>query len=392
MRRPGTCAAGLGLLLGVIGVPLSAQDHESAVRNAFESQRFAMRRAAAAQVARAGDDAIPALRAKLVSDPTVIPPLELVDAIARGGGGEATTTLLRDWAADRTFAWRAQALGGLARRADPIDHARFREGLADPSHAFRIEAARGLLAVATDDGDREAVAQLLRDDDPRCRVRVALALLGQNDPRGVTEIVVAIEGQDRRFLDDPWGAREAQECVRALRELDIDASAAVGVPSPERDAARKRLRAWARERLPDVVLPDAPPPTDADFDGGLEIRSCRNGDVFFRWTNSGRVAFGLSPLREAKLDADGIAALREALAKSPGVAVHGTVICDFLRVRATAADGVDIHHKVAPGALPDSLAEWLKRTAALLEKTEGESTSRLLVDRLPQFVRERGDK
>lgn len=390
MRRPGKCAAGLGLLLGVIGAPLIAQDHESAVRNAFESQRFAMRRAAAAQVARAGDDAIPALRAKLAADPTVIPPLELVDAIAKSDGGEATRTLLRDWAADRAFAWRAQALGGLARRADPVDHARFREGLADKSHAFRIEAARGLLEVAGDDGDREAVAGLLRDDDPRCRVRVALALLARDDPRGVAEIVVAIEGQDRRFLDDPWGAREAQECVRALRDLDVDASAAVGAPSPERDAARERLRAWARGRLPDAALPDALPPTDADFDGGLEIRSCRNGDVFFRWTNSGRVAFGLSPLREATLDGDAIAALRDALAKTPGVAVHGTVICDFLRVRATAADGVAIHHKVAPGTLPDSLAEWLKQTAALLEKTDGESTARLLVDRLPQFVRERG--
>ncbi|MCC6783519.1 MAG: hypothetical protein IT457_11820 [Planctomycetes bacterium] len=395
MRRDpsfGSAVAGIAAWFAVACAPLAAQDLDAAVKNAIEHPRFAMRRAAATRLAQAGDGAIPPLRAYLAERARNVLPLELVDALARGGGSEPTAVLLREWAGDREFFWRAQALGGLARRAHAEDRTRFREALADPSHLMRIEGARGLLAVAESDADRERVAALLGDEDPRCRLRVALALFAHGDARGVGEFVAAVEGQDRVFLDDPFGAREAQELVRALRELGHDARAAVGEPGDARDAARAALRAWAREKHGDVVFDDTAARDAADFVGGLEIRSCRNGDLFLRWTATGRIVVGLAPLHEVPIDAKDFAVLQDTLRACAGVAVHGNVVCDFVRVRATTADGVAIHHKAAPGSVPESLADWLKRTAADLERVGSATSSRLLADRLPQFLLRSGDK
>ena len=224
------------------------------------------------------------------------------------------------------------------------------------------------------------------------RLRAGLELFAAGEPAGVAEIVLAIEGSERRFLDDPWGAREAQEAVRALRPSGNEFGAAITATGADRDAARARLRDWAQAQVPDLAIPAAPPDAVGEFVGGLELRSCKHGDLFLRWTADGELVSGLAPIHAAKLDSEGFRELVDDLARLEGVAIHGTVVCDYLRVRTNTKSGAEVHHKLAPAAAPESMAAWLKRMAALIEKTGDEAVSRLLSDRLPQFVLPAHDK
>lgn len=364
-----------------------AQDLESAVQTAVEGKRFAMRRAASIRVAQAGDDAVPAIRNWLGLHDRNSLPLELVDAVARSDtGGEAVRALLREWSAERDFYWRAQALGGLARAAEPLDRERFDAAVTDVSHLFRIAGARGLIALG-DDADRTVVYRLLVDPDPRTRLRVALALLEAGDRSGVPQIVQAVASAERIFLDDPWGVREANEALRALRTLGHDFTAMLSDDRQQRDAARTALLAWAGDEVRSIVLDQHDGEPLAAFDSGVEIRSCSHGDLFLRWTPDARIAIGLDPVVVVHLDRNAFQVLRDELVDEAGVAVHGAVICDYLRVRAVAKADTLVHHKAAPGSVPESLGAWLKRLAALIEKAEdGGSSSHLLSDRLGQFL------
>ncbi|MFO1053748.1 MAG: hypothetical protein U1F36_16150 [Planctomycetota bacterium] len=375
------------LLPLLLALPAYAQDLDGAIRTAIEGKRYALRRAAATKVAQAGDEAVPPLKAFVAEHDRNSLPLELVDAIARADSiGPAMRGLLREWSGDREFYWRAQALGGLARAADHSDTGRFRAALHDASHLFRIEGARGLLAVSGEKRDVEALHALAGDDpDPRTRLRIALALVAHDDRSAVSQIVDALRGADRKFLDDPWGSRELQEVLRTLRDLGHDFGAAAGPAGPERDAAAKALVTWLG--IPDADLsPLADPPEATACDSGIEVRSCRNGDLFLRFSADGTLCVGLSPVKVMRVDQKALTDLRAALVPEVGTAVHGAVICDYLRLRIVVKDDALAHHKCAPGAVPESLAAWLKRLAAVIEKTDAEAASCPLTDRLAQFL------
>ena len=361
-------------------------DLRDAARTAVEHPRYAVRRAAAGKVALAGDAAVPALRALEAEIGRARIPLVLVDAVASStAGGEALAGLIESWATDVEFYWRAQSLGGLALRA--VDRAAplFRRAIDDPSHLFRIEGARGLLAIGAGDADSLRVRSLLADEDPRCRLRVALMLLEHGDAAGVGEIVAAVRRAGRRFVDDPWGEREALFALRELRRIRaVDATAAIGSEPTERAAALDALIDFAKTANPlwdDRGDEPEPPPTI----GGLEVRSCRHGDAFVRWTADGSAVIGLSPFRTVGLDGERFAALQRQLTELGGVATHGEIVCDYVRLLAPAAGAgdADVHHKAAPRAVPEAFADWLKALAAALDEA---GSAAVTAGRLEQFV------
>lgn len=382
-----TALTTLTVLLAASGA-IRAQDtqepFDDAVQKAVTHGRYAVRRAAAGKLARAGDDAVPAMRRYVDAHGLDAIPLELVDALAqsdvRGPGIEA---LLTEWAGNRRFFWRSQALGGLARRGVEGARSMFEAAVDDPSHLFRIEGARGLLTVAT--GDEDATARVrarLGDDDPRVRLRVALMLLERGDGGGAEQIGEAVFGAERAFLDDRWGAREATLAVRELQRIaGLDVAAILGDDRDAAAEARAVLAAWIRGAAPGYEPPASPegqtPPLL-----GVEVRSCRNGDLFLSVFADGRVASGLDPRVEVEIEDLSRLVPSEAL---DGVATHGAIICDFVRVYVSPTPGAAprAHHKAAPGSVPGPVLEWLKMLAATLDET---GIGEPLTVRLGQFA------
>ena len=159
----------------------------------------------------------------------------------------------------------------------------------------------------------------------------------------------------------------------------------------DRDTARERFRAWVTERFDDPAALArsaerlARATTVAKARGGVDLRSCRNGDLFVCWTADGVVRTGLEPTGATKLSAEVWQRLTKDLAAEAGVAVHGRVVCDYARVLAHPGGDTDVHHKAAPGSLPTGLADWLGALAAALRDAGDNATADALDSRLPQF-------
>jgi hypothetical protein len=281
--------------------------------------------------------------------------MQVVDALATADAdGPALRTLLAQWADEPAFYWRSLALRGLVERRDESSHARFVRATEDPSHLMRIQGGRGLWSLGRD-ADRERVLALLEDPDPRVPVPIAAHLLEQGDERGVALLEQALTWRDE-FLGDAWGLREAQAARKALAKAFPDRE----LPKLEPAEAERGAGGWV---------------------GGLELRSCRHGDLFLRWTDAGQVAAGLRDGARVQLDAEDARLLLQGLTRLPGkpIATHGNVVCDFLQ-----ASGPGIRQKAAPGALPTELTDWLAELAdALWQAPELQAA---LQQRLPQFT------
>jgi hypothetical protein len=326
------------VVCGAVIAQETPPDPSRDVRQACENPRYGVRISAAKKVVAAGDAAVPAIVAYAREKGRNKLPLTLVDAIAASSNrGEATIGLLREWAQDDDFFWRPIATRGLADRALPELADWFRGRLQDPSHLMRIQAGRGLLRLSpNDDAVRVAVRGLLADADPRVHVPVAIALLEAGDEAGLALLRDATTWTDE-FLGDPWGARDAQTARMALAKLRPDA-----VAKPAAGAA-------------DAVAAGGP-----TFTGGIEVRSCKHGDWFARWTEDGRVAFGLRGALQAHSPA-----LAKVLATPPPAqeAVIGDVVCDYVQ----SVDFARKHRqKCAPGAVPEDLAKRLSAIADAL--------------------------
>ena len=357
----GLAAAAAAALLAT-PAPTQERDWDEAMVKACEHRRYGMRRAVSRKIAEAGDASVPAVRAYAERKGGV--PLLIVDAIANADTrGDAVIALLEDWARDRTFYWRAQALGGLARRKLERLRPLYLEAVRDVSHLYRIEGARGLLLL---DGqrDRAPIDGLVESDaDPRVRIRVASLLAESGDQRFVGVLVGALE-LNADFLGDPWGKREADRAEKVVRPL-LSEGAAVAATADFSSAKRA-------------------------FAGGLAIRSCRHGDLFLRWTDDGELLAGLLPQGGVRLPESAWSRLRAGLAKLEPDAhrIHGKVICDYLEV-VTGQPARRI--KCAPGELPGDLGSWLAELADTLRATSTPTLADELTGRLAQFAAP-GDK
>lgn len=354
-------------------------DWAAAVEKANTHRRYALRLAAAKKIARGEDGAIAAVRAYDREHGSEVIAMPLVDAIARGPArGDEVVALLEHWAFDRDFYWRSHALHGLALRNLPQLRDRYHDGLADPSHLFRVEAARALLRLGA--GEREAGLRILQDEDPRARTAGAIALLELDNAAGLPEAVHAL-GRTDRFLDDPWGERWSRRAAKAL----VGYANRQGVEGDfglreDPEQARAALASWARVASGAKIDSATAPEQAIDAAGGLEIRSCRNGDLFCRWSEDGQLLFGLEGGSLLRLDGDTWEELRAGLEGGRGR--DGRVICDFLRIQHP--DEYD--RKVAPGALPAGMHRWLEALADALEAGRNEQEAAALRGRLAQFA------
>src|SRR5690606_28156379 len=117
--------------------------------------------------------------------------------------------------------------------------------------------------------------------------------------------------------------------------------------------------------------------------GGIEIRSCRNGDLFVRWSEGGKLVFGLTADDAVQLAPESWKALRASRRPAGREIRGGKVVCDYLRVMCKNP-ATDL--KVAPGGLDRGTTSWLTGMAAAIAAAGRKDLSHELESRLEQFL------
>lgn len=363
------------------------------VVRACTSQRFGLRLAASKKVAQAGDAAVPAVREFAATHGKDALPAAMVEAIVDlGGNGEAVLALLTDWASDRDFYWRAQAMKGLAVRSkEPLLGARFRQLFAaheqDAAWLMRVYAQLGFALAEKSATAAEATpgdVVRAKELDPRASTKLAALRSQHGLPFAPAHLMDAL-GDERTFLGDPWGRRRAQEACTALQNwLGADGGYRSDASFAENRAAIDQLLKLARSKTNLALLAPAQiKDPEVTFTGGIELLSCRNGDLFIRWTKDGTIFAGLDAATSTALSQSAWQTLSQTAASLRVEPQSGVVICDKLRLQLCKEA---LHGVTAPAALAPTLADWLKQVAARIEEAENPALASALIDRLQQFV------
>ena len=374
----------------------SPADWRAEVDKACTSPRYGLRLAASKKIAQAGAAAVPAIRAFATDKSKDALPVALVEAIADGGGNdEAVLSLLEEWAKDREFFWRAQALKGLAVRSkDKAIAERCKQLFAahenDAAWLVRVYARFGLNSVAATSHDRPAPGpeSIDRAVEPSADPRAVVKLAALDLAHGFAPepwILLAALGDERTFLGDPWGRRSAQEAFTALQAwlgdgcgYRVDASFA-----DNRAAIAKLLQLVNAKYQKPIAAPTHLTDPAVAFSGGLEILSCRNGDLFLRWTADGRLHLGLTDDYAVVLPATAWQQLADSATRLDLEPQTGIVVCDRLRLQFDHDRG---HGVIAPGALPAPVATWLEQLAAAIDAAGNYRLAAALRLRLQQFA------
>ena len=195
--------------------------------------------------------------------------------------------------------WRPAGARALAKEPKLEEAARFQTLVQDRISAVRAEAIAGVAAGAEAEAI-QTLTPLLEDSNGRVRRRAAASLskLGQH-----SALAWLIEDLRR---DDSWfdmrlGRIARAEAAQALgsilgRDAIASYSTRKGPDSEENLAAiaaiEERCRALAGDSWP--TLPDiarAPGPVEGEVIG-VELRSCRHGEILLRWTSDDRLIIG----------------------------------------------------------------------------------------------------
>jgi hypothetical protein len=355
------------------------------VEKASSSPRYGIRLAAAKKIALAGGVAVPAIAAYAQKHGKNELPAALVEAIAEQTTlEEPLLAMLQQWASDREFYWRAQALKGLAKRAPLLPAERqqplrelFVSHHSDPAWLMRVFARFGTALL----GDTTVIAQT--ELDPRATSKLTALLLQSGQVPPLQPLLDAL-ADERTFLESPWGQSRALEASRALKNwLGADYPIHEGQSQPDKVAAIAKIMVAIEEKsgqklqLPSILTTD-----ESAFAGGFEILSCRNGDLFVRWTNAGELQFGLDGNTKVALPASTWEQLSKERAALPLTSDLGVVICDNLRMRWGPPN---IHVKVAPNALPEAIANWFLHLAKATAEADQPRLTEALRTGLEQF-------
>lgn len=352
------------------------EDWAKHVRKACESRRYGIRLAAARKVAGGGDHAVPAVEAYAQDKGLNAIPVSLVDAIADSGkAGPKVSRLLWSWTMNPDFYWRSSAMRGLALRIRgykaaaedgktpglPHEQVQYLMSVRAENDAAWLMRTHARFGLALDGKPLDELFAI-PEKDPRAALRLATLLIGQDVTPPMQPLFDAL-ADERTFLGTPWGANLATEANKTLRRW-------LGDDFPKFEPGDKPAAIAALQKVVEnktgqkITTPEMRSDVVTDATGGIEVLSCKFGDQFVQWNDSGTVYFGLEGGRKAQLPAESWQQLskdRTALALEKSV---GVVICDSLRV---CQPGSDTNAKIAPASMPKPTADWLKRLAQRLE-------------------------
>ena len=257
---------------------------------------------------------------------------------------------LRDrlWQAvrDPDFPWRPAAVRAVAltqpAAPDPEEVQRFHALVTDPLAAVRVAAAQGAAAIM-DSETKELLRTRLLDEDDQVRRTVASLLASHGEPAALWWILEDLLRTDM-FFDLPTGEQarfQAWSMLAPHLSEEVKAAAqyrpSLAPDSPEGAAALAILR-QALTDSPAGVRPEFPRRIEAAGDLpaaplGLEIRSCRRGEFFLRWTVEGELLVGRGNPARVPMGRDLIDELlgttEAASQKLEGAVLFGEPGCDM---------------------------------------------------------------
>ena len=224
----------------------------------------------------------------------------------------------RLWAAvdDPEFPWRPFAARGLALTARSEELARLRTLTGDPIGPVRAASLMGLQTLDAR-GDQAAVRRLLADDVDYVRRSAADLLLRWGHDDALWYLLEELT-RDDRFFDRPTG-REARYKAYLLALTHLGD---LGSYDPQRGPEENKIvlavlgtkvAARAGER-PDLPAAAVASPAHEPALIGLELRSCRRGEFFLRWTADDVLLVGTGNPAVGALPEGTAARLREVAA------------------------------------------------------------------------------
>jgi hypothetical protein len=179
----------------------------------------------------------------------------------------------------------------LAEQPQDTETAAFQLHLDDPLAVVRAAMARGFGQV---EGSLEVLERVLLDENDRVRQAAAFALLDRGQRDVLWYLLEELKREDKYF-ERPTGTSARITVSRALSKRGLDLN---GYDSRQEPTTPANARAI--EQLAESLKGKPPPMTSWQTAGGpisrerigLELRSCRAGEFFLRWTDDDRLLVG----------------------------------------------------------------------------------------------------
>lgn len=320
-RRMGRPAALLSLLLlsAANRVQEPAQDERAAGIAKLISQartgRAVIRPQAARRLIGLGEEAGLAILAVAGSDSAEFAALGK-DLVEVAGQFELPALRAKLWTAldDANFPWRPAAAIGLSAKPLQAELTRFDAMLADPLASVRNAAVRAFGNAGAKDRSSALSAHLRREEDGRVR-RTTAAQLDRFGERWALWYLLSDLQRTDEFFGQPTGRMARIAALHLLRKSlgeDFGFKPVAEPSTPENKAALARISAaveaaaGAIPKLPAAARPAAP---HAQERLGLELRSCRLGEFFLRWTADDQLLVGRGTPTVIQLEAGSVASL-----------------------------------------------------------------------------------
>jgi len=281
--------------------------------------------------------------------------------------------------------WRPAGARALAKHPRSEETARFERLLKDHISAVRAEAIAGV--AAGDEGHAiHALMPLLEDENGRVRRRSAAALAGLGEHHALAWLVEDLRRDDSWF-DMRLGRIARAEAAQALRQL-LGREALSGYSTrnapdtPENAATIQAIEARCRDlagedwpELPDIARA---PGTIADEVIGVELRSCRYGELLLRWTADDRLVVGEGDMHILELPEGATARLltraESALGALGDERSFGDPGCDLERYHIKLPESLrstTIQLTKGPAAVPNLRPAALHPVAEAMIKSAG---------------------
>ena len=260
---------------------------------------------------------------------------------------------------DSDFPWRPYAARSLAAHPTATEAPRFVAALADPIPPVRVAAVMAVANLEQPEHQAAAVRPLLNDPDDRVRRTAADALIEWGETSAMWWLYEELLREDR-FFDRPTGEQARYQAWNLLspRLGKITAAApydpGLGPSHPMNVAALEavrvrfvELKAGKRPALPPQSRAGGKVPTELL---GIELRSCRKGEVFLRWTANDLLLVGQGNPAQVILPEGTVQALLAATAEAR------TGLGDKRLFGSPGCDMEQFH--VRPGTLA-SATQWI---------------------------------
>ena len=192
---------------------------------------------------------------------------------------------------DGDFPWRPSVARALAEKPRASETSGFAEHLTDPLAEVRAAMVKGFGGTQ---GDLDGLNTMLRDEDDRVRRAAALALLDRGQGRALWFLIEELKREDK-FFERPTGMSARIMVSRALSKRGVDLGAydcrLASTIKVNAEALQKLIQSQEGERPPMESWQIASGPVLGERIG-LELRSCRAGEFFLRWTDTDQLLVG----------------------------------------------------------------------------------------------------